>query len=92
MIHYQIYKKFSNFEKYNPYYNTKDKVDIERYKNNRDTTIFNNTRFNNPSKSFMESSIKFNIVKKFEDNITEFINKIIFKIKDISTFVSNGIN
>ena len=58
-------QKLGNFEKYNPYYNTKDKVDNERYKNNRETTIFNNKRFNNPSKSFMESSIKFNIEKKF---------------------------
>ena len=80
-------QKLGNFEKYNPYYNNKDKVDIERYKNNRETTIFNNKRFNNLSKSFMESSIKFNIEKKL-DNITEFINKIISKIKDISTFDS----
>ena len=58
-------QKLGNFEKYNPYYNNKDKVDIERYKNNRETNIFNNKRFNNPSKSFMESSIKFNIEKKF---------------------------
>ena len=58
-------QKLGNFEKYNPYYNNKDKVDIERYKNNRETTFFNNKSFNNPSKSFMESSIKFNIEKKF---------------------------
>ena len=48
-------EKLCIIEKYNPYYNTKDKADIERYKNNRETAIFNNIYFNNPSKAFKET-------------------------------------
>jgi len=79
-------EKLGIVEKYNPYYNTKDETDIERYKNYRETSIFNSIHFSDPSKAFKESFLKFNFEKMFEENITEFINKIISKIEDISTF------
>ena len=78
--------KLGIIEKYNPYYNTKDKDDIDRYKNNRETAIFNNIHFDSPSPAFKETFHKLNFESMFEENITEFINKILSKIKDISTF------
>ena len=80
-------EKLGVVEKYNPYYNTKNiKTDIERYKNSRETSIFNNIHFNNPTDAFMETFRNLNFEIMFKENITEFINKIISKIEDISTF------
>ena len=79
-------EKIGIIEKYNPYYSNKDESDIERYKNNRETEIFNNLNFKNPTLAFKETFIKLNFEKMFKENIVEFINKIVSKIVDISTF------
>ena len=79
-------EKLGIVEKYNPYYNNKDEADIERYKNNRETSIFNNIHFNNPTKAFKETFKMLDFETMFKENLVEFINKIISKIEDISTF------
>ena len=79
-------EKLGIVEEYNPYYNNKDEADIERYKNNRETSIFNNIHFSNPTKAFKESFKKLNFETMFKENLVEFINKIISKIEDILTF------
>ena len=79
-------EKIGIVEKYNPYYNTKKKDDIERYKNNRETNIFNNINFKNPTKAFKETFKKFQFEIMFEENIIEYLIKIISKIEDIWTF------
>ena len=79
-------EKLGIVEKYNPYYNTKDKDDIERYKNNRETAIFNNIYFRNATDAFKQTFHNLNFEEMFKENIAEFINKILSKIEDISTF------
>jgi len=79
-------EKLGIIAKYNPYYNIEDKADNERYKNNRDTSIFNNINFRNPTKEFKETFKMLNFENIFKENLEEFINKIISKIEDISTF------
>ena len=79
-------EKLGIVEKYNPYYNNKDEADIERYINNRETSIFNNINFNKPTKAFKETFKNLNFETMFKENLGEFINKIISKIEDISTF------
>ena len=78
--------KIGIIEKYNPYYSNKDEADIDRYKNNRETEIFNSLNFKDPSKAFKETFKLLNFEKMFKENIIEFINKIVSKIVDISTF------
>ena len=78
--------KLGIIEQYNPYYSSNDKNDIERYKNNRETSIFNSIRFRNPTSGFKKSFIKLNFETMFKENIIEFLNKIISKIEDIPTF------
>ena len=79
-------EKLGIVEKYNPYYNTVDMADIDRYKNMRETYIFNNINFRNPTKTFKETFKMLNFEIMFKENLEEFINKIISKIEDISTF------
>ena len=78
--------KLGIIEQFNPYYSSEDPKDIERYKNNRETSIFNSIQFSNPTDGFKKSFIKLNFETMFKENITEFLNKIISKIEDIPTF------
>jgi len=78
--------KIGIIEKYNPYYSNKDENDIDRYKNNRETEIFNNLNFKDPTPAFMDTFKQLNFEKMFGENLAEFINKIVSKIVDISTF------
>ena len=79
-------EKLGIIAKYNPFYNSRNKDDIERYKNQRKTSIFDNINFRDPTEEFKEifKKLKFEIM--FKENIIEYINKIVSKIKDISTF------
>ena len=78
--------KLGIVEQYNPYYSSEDENDIERYKNNRETSIFNSIKFRNPTDSFKKSFIKLDFETMFKENIADFLNKIISKIEDIETF------
>ena len=85
-------KKISNaeilgtIEKYNPYFSIQDKDDKEKYKNNREVYIFDNKNFKNTIEIFTQTFRKLNFEEMFEDNITDYINKINSKIEDIQTF------
>ena len=83
---YNDEQKLGIVEKYNPYYNINNEDDEKKYKNLRETDIFNNINFCNPTKYFKESFHVLNFETMFKENIAEFINKITSKIKDISTF------
>ena len=83
---YNDEQKLGIVEKYNPYYNINNEDDEKKYKNLRETDIFNNINFCNPTKYFKESFHLLNFETMFKENIAEFINKITSKIKDISTF------
>ena len=74
------------FEKFNPYYNIENKEDFEKYKNNRETYIFDYINFRNISLSFKKTFHYLNFETMFKDNIIKFINKITSKIVDITTF------
>ena len=52
----------------------------------RDTDIFDNINFKNPSEEFKLTFHSLNFEERFKKNIKEFINKITSKIIDISTF------
>ena len=73
-------------EKYNPYFNIKDKSDDERYKNRRDAYIFDYIDFSNTDEIFIKNFNNLNFETIFENNISDFILKITGKIKDIQTF------
>jgi len=73
-------------EKYNPYFSIKDKDDKEKYKNNREVYIFDNINFKNTTEIFTQTFRKLNFEEMFEENITDYINKMTSKIEDIQTF------
>ena len=73
-------------EKYNPYFNVIDQADRERYQNNRETYIFDYIDFNKITQHFILSFQALNFEIMFEENISDYINKITGKIKDIQTF------
>ena len=73
-------------EKFNPYFNIKDTADNERYKNNRETFFFDYINFGKTTEVFIHVFHHLNFEAIFKENITEFINKITSKIKDILTF------
>ncbi len=73
-------------ENYNPYFSVKDKIDKEKYKNNRDTYIFDYINFFRTTEKFIKTFQNLNFEKLFEENIRDYINKITGKIKDIQTF------
>ena len=83
---YNDEQKLGIIQKYNPYYNNSKKEDTSKYQNLRDTDIFNNINFKNPSYEFKESFHLLNFEEMFKVKINEFINKITSKIIDISTF------
>ena len=72
--------------KYNPYFSIRDKDYKKKYKNNRETYIFDYLNFNKTINVFIENFQKFNFEEMFEENITEDINKITGKITNIQTF------
>ena len=73
-------------EKFNPYFSLKDKGDMDKYKNNREVYIFDNVNFNQITETFIKTFRQLNFEKMFEENITDYINKITSKIEDIQTF------
>ena len=79
-------EKLGIVERYNPYYSSKDPNDIERYKGCRETIIFNSIQFRNPTNAFKKSFVRLDFETMFKENIAEFLNKILSKIEDISTF------
>ena len=79
-------KELTNIEKlryitqYNPYY-------IEhKYYNKVDTDIFELFDISNIDNDFIEDFKRMNFENIFKENIAEYINKILSKIKDISNF------
>jgi len=73
-------------EKFNPYFNIKDKVDIKKYKNNRKIYIFDYINVGKAFEAFNKTFHQMNFKEIFQENKKDFINKITSKIKDISTF------
>jgi len=73
-------------EQYNPYFSVRDKEDMERYKNNRSTYIFDYIKFESISETFIENFHKLNLEKMFEEKIRDYINKITEKINSIQSF------
>ena len=84
--------KLSNSEivgiivQFNPYFNIRDLDDKERYKNMRETYIFDYIDFSKIIQNFIMNFQNFNFEIMFEENINDYINKITEKIKDIQTF------
>ena len=79
-------EKLGIIEKYNPYYNCEIEEDEMKYKNSRETYIFDYINFQNHTYEFKESFHRLNFEQIFKENIKDFISKITSKIKDISTF------
>ena len=79
-------KELTNIEKlrfitqYNPYYNE------EKYYNQVDSDIFNSFDLNNIDDEFIEDFRKMGFENIFKESISEYINKLISKIKTISNF------
>ena len=72
--------------KFNPYFSINDESDKEKYKNYRETYIFDYINFSRITKAFNQAFKCLNFEIIFEENITDYINKITEKIKDIKTF------
>jgi len=72
--------------KYNPYFSIKDEADKERFKLKRDTIIFDYIDFRNTKELFNKNFRNFNFEIMFQENISDYINKITGKIIDIQTF------
>ena len=77
---YNYEEKLGMIKKYNPYYNSDKKEDVIKYQNLRDTDIFNNINFKNPTEEFKLSFKILNFEEAFREKINEFINKITSKI------------
>jgi len=73
-------EKLAYITQYNPYYNE------EKYYNKVDTEIFDNFNLNNVDNDFIEDFRKMNFELIFKENINEYINKIMSKIKNINDF------
>jgi hypothetical protein len=71
---------------YNPYFSVKDKGDKDKYKNKREVYIFDYVNFKQITDTFIETFRHLNFEEMFEENILDYINKIIDKIEDIQTF------
>ena len=77
---YNDEEKLGMIKKYNPYYNSDKKEDVIKYQNLRDTDIFNNINFKNPTEEFKLSFKILNFEEAFREKINEFINKITSKL------------
>ena len=73
-------------ENYNPFFSVRDEVDKEKYKNKRETYIFDYINFSKITPTFILNFKKWNFEIMFEEIISDYINKITGKIKDIQTF------
>ena len=84
-------KKLTNSEllgtiqSYNPYFSVEE-GDKDKYKNKRDVYIFDYVNFKKITESFTNTFRLLNFEQIFEENITDYINKITGKIEDIQTF------
>ena len=67
-------------EAFNPYYKE------EKYSYKRDTYIFDYINLDDNSEQFIETFQKLKFEEMFKDNINEFLNKMISKIKNIPNF------
>ena len=76
-------RKLLIIEQYNPYFNEED---IERYGKNRDVDIFDCLNFDKSNEKFIKNFRVLNFEKIFKLNISEFLNKIVSKINNISNF------
>ena len=72
--------------KFNPYFSIEDEEDKKKYKNNKETYIFDYINFSRTTESFIGTFQGLNFETMFEEIITDYINKITGKIKDIKTF------
>ena len=73
-------------EQFNPYFSVRDKADRERYKNNRETYIFDYINFKKITPYFIEAFQTLNFEIMFEKIISDYISKITGKIEDLQTF------
>jgi hypothetical protein len=73
-------------EKFNPFFSIRNKEDKEKHKNKRNTYIFDYIKFNKITPTFILNFKKWNFEIMFEEIISDYINKITGKIKDIQTF------
>ena len=74
------------FGKYNPYYNINDKDCEQKYNNKRNVSIFDFLNFDKIEDNFIDVFKKLEFELIFKNNIKEFLEKIISKIKNISNF------
>jgi len=74
------------FGKYNPYYNINDKDCEQKYNNKRNVSIFDFLNFDKIEDNFIDvfKKLKFELI--FKNNIKEFLEKLISKIKNIPNF------
>ena len=79
-------EKLGVVQKFNPFFNIIDERDKNKFKNKRETYIFDYVNFSKITPAFIEAFHIFNFETIFKENITEYINKITEKIKDIQTF------
>ena len=79
-------EKLCVIEQFNPYYSIRYTDDMQRYKNMRETYIFDYIDFNQNTQSFIKTFKHLNFETIFEENIIDYINKLTEKIKDIKTF------
>ena len=79
-------KRLGIIEKYNPYFNVKDKDDEKKYSHKREVSIFGCIDFDQTNETFTKTFHKLNFENIFKKNISEFLNKIISKIKNIANF------
>ena len=79
-------QKLGLIEQYNPYFNIKEEDDEEKYSRNRDVTILDCIDFDKKDERFIDSFHKLDFERIFRKNISEFLNRIVSKIKSISNF------
>ena len=79
-------EKLGVVRKFNPFFNIEDDRDKNKFKNKRETYIFDYVIFSKITPAFIKAFHIFNFETIFKENITEYINKITEKIKDIQTF------
>ena len=83
---FELNKELSNSEIlgfvmcFDPYYKE------DKYSNNRDNYIFDYINLDNNDVTFIETFHCLEFEKMFKDNVIEFLNKMISKIKNISNF------
>ena len=79
-------KKLGIIKKYNPYFDKDDVDDEKNYSHNRDVTILDCIDFDKIDEGFIDSFHKLEFEKIFRKNISEFLNRIVSKIKSIANF------